>query len=298
MRPALATLVFIGLVGCDDHRSAPLAAWPQPTTVSGSGAQPGAPASGGSSPACGRAGARTGVLPQNVQVFGRSRSYTLVVPPSYTPTTAYPLVYVLHGHGGSGAQVRGAFDLEQAANGRAIFVYPDGLNGGWDLDSPASKNPDVALFDATLAITQGSYCVDLQRVFVTGFSNGAYMANQLGCRRGDRIRAVASHGGGGPYEVSGEYDDHGHLRCKGKPVASLVVHGTSDGTVSPSEGQKSLEHWTAANHCSSSARTSPPGCVAYQGCLNQVLACKIQGLGHSLWQQAKHVTWAFFEAQK
>src|SRR5204863_32102 len=105
-------------------------------------------------------------------------------------------------------------------------------------------------------------------------SNGAYMANQLGCRRGDRIRAVASHSGGGPYETSGEYDEQGHLLCKGKPVGSLIIHGTSDGTVAPSEGHKSLEHWTFANHCggaSAPSSNAPAGCVAFQGCANPVV---------------------------
>jgi polyhydroxybutyrate depolymerase len=238
------------------------------------------------------------VLAQHIPVFGKTRSYTLVVPPTYASGTSYPLVYVLHGHGGSGAQARRALDLESVANGRAIFVYPDGLGGGWDLDSPASKNADVALFDATLAVTQSNYCIDLHRVFVTGFSNGAYMANQLGCRRGDRIRAVASHAGGGPYEMAGEYDEHGNLVCKGKPIASLVVHGNSDHTVAVAEGQKSIDHWSHANHCSGSSPAVPQGCVAYRGCANPVTACMIQGLGHGLWTQANRLTWTFFDAQK
>jgi polyhydroxybutyrate depolymerase len=289
-----AVLVLVA-VACDDgRRSSPPASWP--TTADGAGGA--SPTGPSGSPACGKAGAKTGVLSQRVPVFGKPRSYTLVVPPGYQPATSYPLVYVLHGHGGSGAQARRAIDLESAANGRAIFVYPDGHGGGWDLDSPASKNADVALFDATLAITQSNYCIDLHRVFVAGFSNGAYMANQLGCRRGDRIRAVASHAGGGPYETAGEYDDTGHLRCRGKPVASLVVHGAADGTVAPSEGQKSIDHWTHANHCGGSSPTAPAGCVSYQSCTSPVTACKIPGLGHSLWAQAKNVTWSFFENQK
>jgi polyhydroxybutyrate depolymerase len=232
-----------------------------------------------------------------VPVFGKNRTYTLVVPPGYSPATSLPLVFVLHGNGGSGSQVRTAFDLEGAAQGRAIFAYPDAAHGGWDLDAPASKNPDVALFDAILAVTQASFCVDLRRVFVTGFSNGAYMANQLGCRRGDRVRAVASHSGGGPYEATGTYDGEGNLVCKGKPVASLVIHGGSDGTVAPAEGQKSIDHWTHANHCGRSAPSSPAGCVAFEGCANPVVACKVPGLGHAVWPPARKLVWSFFEAQ-
>jgi polyhydroxybutyrate depolymerase len=252
------------------------------------------------SPACGKGGARTGLLPQQVPVFGKTRGYLLVVPSGYTPSISYPLVYVLHGHGGTGGQVRTAFDLEQPGRDHAIFVYPD-APAGWDLDSPTPKNADVALFDASLALTQSAYCVDLRRVFVAGFSNGGYMANQLGCRRGDRIRAVASHAGGGPYETAGEYDDQGHLLCKGKPVGSLVVHGLADGTVSSSEGQKSLDHWTGANHCSgnpSAAAAASAHCVTFPSCKNPVWWCKVPGLGHALWPQAKQLTWTFFEAQK
>jgi polyhydroxybutyrate depolymerase len=295
------TLTALGALGalgaCNDTRMSPPPAWPSAASQSDAQASSASSPPPSGSPACGKAGAKTGVLSQHVPIFGKTRSYTLVVPPSYTPATSYPLVYVLHGHGGSGARARAALDLEGASGGRAIFVYPDGLGGGWDLDSPASKNADVALFDATLAVTQSNYCVDLRRVFVAGFSNGAYMANQLGCRRGDRIRAIASHAGGGPYEVAGEYDEQGHLLCHGKPVASLVVHGTADSTVVPSEGQKSIDHWTFANRCSSSTPTASQSCVSFQGCASPVTACKVPGLGHGVWAQAKQVTWAFFDAQ-
>lgn len=227
----------------------------------------------------------------------RKRSYLLVVPPTYSPRTAYPVVYVLHGHGGSAAKVRSSFDLESYAKGAAIFVYPEG-GAGWDLDSPASKNGDVALFDASLASTQSTHCVDLRRVFVTGISNGAYMANQLGCRRGDRIRAVATHAGGGPYENDGRYDERGNLVCSQKPVASLVVHGLADATVKPSEGQKSVDHWTHANHCASTPTRSSPNCVSYGDCQNPVTSCKVPSLGHALWPDGRQLTWTFFDALK
>ena len=191
-----------------------------------------------------------------------------------------------------------AFDLETASKGNAVFVYPDGVGGGWDLDTPTGKNPDVALFDATLAIASSDACIDLHRVFIAGFSNGAYMANQLACRRSDRIRAVATHSGGGPYEngPDAKYDERGEVVCGIKPVGSLVIHGTADGTVAPSEGEKSIKHWSFANHCGSATKAG--ACASYASCVSPVTACKVPGLGHTMWPEAKAKIWSFFDGQK
>lgn len=231
--------------------------------------------------------------------MGKARAYTLVVPAGYQPKTPYPVVFGLHGNGGNGHGVRTSLDLERYAAGHAIFVYPDGIGGGWDLDNESTKNRDVALFDAILLSLHQSLCVDERRIFVTGFSNGAYMANQLACRRGERIRAIASHSGGGPYENAGSYDDQGHLVCPGKAVASLVVHGLSDTTVLPSEGQKSIDHWTFANRCSGgSSPGGPSACVSMNGCYQPVTVCKVPGLGHTMWAEGKRLTWSFFDSMR
>ena len=107
-------------------------------------------------------------------------------------------MFVFHGKGGSGSAVRGAFGLEAEAKGKAVFVYPDGLNKDWNYNDPVARNDDVQLFDAVLDKLKNDVCIDTGRVFATGFSNGGYFANHLGCYRGGVIRAVASHGGGGP----------------------------------------------------------------------------------------------------
>ena len=294
-RAAGVVLAVLVTACAERHASSPLFPVPTVTAEPGdAGADADAPQA---APGCRVRAGRTGALAQQVTVLGKPRRYLLVVPPSYSPGAPYPVVYVLHGHGGSGAQARAAFDLEAVANGRAIFVYPD-APGGWDLDSPAGRNADVALFDASLALTQSAYCVDLERVFVTGFSNGAYMANQLACRRGNRVRAVVSHGGGGPYETAGGYDASGHLVCPYKPVASLVIHGLADGTVAPSEGQKSEDHFAHANGCAKSpSPTSPSPCLAYSGCANPVRSCRIPGLRHALWPEGRKLTFDFFAEQ-
>ena len=252
-------------------------------------------ASASATPGC-NAPAKSGAASQHVKVGGADRAYTVVVPDGYRPDNPYPLVFALHGSGGSAASARNATDLEKRANGGAIFVYPD-AGREWDLNDPADRNADVAFFDTLLFTVANSLCFDRRRVFVTGFSNGAYMANQLGCRRGDRIRGVVTSAGGGPFELSGSYDAEGHLVCNGKAVAALVLHGSADGSVAPSEGQKSLDHWSFANKCTSgtSAGAIAP-CTMLQGCVQPVGTCRIPGLGHAAWPRAGEATWSFVES--
>jgi polyhydroxybutyrate depolymerase len=261
------------------------------------GTTPNAPGAPLGSPGCGKA-AMPGVHAEHAAVEGRDRSYVVVVPPGYAPQKPYPVVFVLHGSSGNGNQARAATDLERVANGGAIFVYPNGL-GEWDLDDPAESNRDVALFDRMLLHVHNALCTNPQRIFLTGFSNGAYMSNQLACRRGDRIRGVVTNAGGGPYELHGTYDANGNLVCPGKPVAALVIHGTADTSVAPTEGQKSLDHWTFANRCSdgeTGAPNLPAPCVLRSGCSQPVGVCRVPGLGHSLWRDSAKATWSFIEA--
>lgn len=302
-KTCLALLVSSALaLSCARQGGAPAAygsTWPPQAQQAQQGqAPPGAPppASPGS-PGCGKAPSKLGANAQRLNVLGKDRGFTLVVPEGYAPQTPYPLVFVLHGSGGNAAAARRQTDLEKVAGDRAVFVYPDGAGGNWNLDAKTGSNGDVALFDAILLLAHNDLCVDTRRVFVTGFSNGAYMANQLGCKRGERIRGIVTHAGGGPYETSGSYDATGHLVCPGKAVASLVVHGNSDRTVTPAEGQKSIDHWSHANRCgnvTTSALVSP--CVVLQGCFQPVGVCRIPGLGHGLWSNAGKVTWAFFDS--
>ena len=250
------------------------------------------------SPGCAQVAPGKGLLRGlRVNVGGEARSFDLLIPGSYDNRRAYALVFLFHGSGGSPANARAALPLETVDGDAAILAYPQGRQGSWDLGTQASRNPDVAFFDALVADLTSRYCVDTTRIFAAGFSMGGYMANQLACRRGPRLRAVASHGGGGPYEDQGRYDDQGNLICDGgRPsVPVLVVHGQADGEVAPSEGMNSVKHWTHANRCQGGPQSwGPPPCAAMTGCAQPLVSCFVPGLGHRTWQRAAEVTWAFF----
>ncbi len=227
------------------------------------------------------------------------RNYELFVPPETDGKTPLPVVFVFHGKDGTGGDVRNAFALEAEAKGKAVFVYPDGLNRDWNYNDPATRNDDVLLFDALLEKLSNDVCIDRARVFAAGFSNGGYFANHLGCRRGGALRAVASHSGGGPTGASIEIDDRGNLTCPEAPVAALIVHGIDDTNVKLEEAKKSVAHWNRVNGCrSGTSPFGPPPCAMLAGCAKgrEIVTCEVPSLGHSIWPgDGARVTWQFFE---
>jgi poly(3-hydroxybutyrate) depolymerase len=187
------------------------------------------------------------------------------------------------------------FGVEQASAGQAILVYPQGLpqaamgnQAGWDL-SPTGV--DVQLFDELLQGFSDAYCIDLDAVFATGHSFGAYMSNTLGCARPDRLRAIAPVAGGGPFG-----------QCTPNLVAAWLAHGEFDSQVPIDQGVGSRDHWLAQNGCGdTTAPADPSPCVAYEGCDEgyPVHWCVHQDEssdGHGWPSFAADGIWSFFDA--
>ena len=121
---ALACTPDSGPASYPDGRLPP----PQPFAPSGAVPSPASnapPSNAPGTPGCGRPPARAGAaVAQHVTAAGRDRTYTLVVPEGYAPQTPYPLVFVLHGSGGTAAGARTQTDLEKVAGGRAARSAP------------------------------------------------------------------------------------------------------------------------------------------------------------------------------
>ncbi len=223
---------------------------------------------------------------------GVTRTFLLFAPtvPSAAPRA---LVFAFHGDGGTGASMMSEFPVDRASGSNAVVIYPDGINRGWDVDHPENELP---FFDAMLAHAQAVATIDPVRVFVTGYSSGGYMANQLGCLRGNVLRGIAAQSGGGPYLLGGTFDAKGNLVCPTPPPAALIIHGQSDPTVAPSEGSFSFEYWSYRNECGNTASVSTPlYCEAADGCAKQSVArCLVPGMGHQIWANAPEAVWGFF----
>lgn len=306
--PLLAVVVLA--VACAPTDDAPVSArTPEgPVVTEPAPSEPAPPAASAppvtSPPRNGSAGCRVAsAAPAGVEatrtltVAGKARTTVRAVPAGHDGSRAVPLVFVFHSGGRTGASTRDYFGFGAFAESEAVFLYPDGRGGEWDLESPAASNEDVAFFDALVEDSLATLCVDRSRIFATGSSMGAYFTNQLGCRRGDVLRAIAPHAGSGPYDVASAYDDDGHLKCPTRPVAAMIFHGDKDRSVKLEEGMSSRDHWAWANGCKGApSSTTPSPCVAYAGCARPVLWCQIPGGTHRIWDAGPKASWDFFRA--
>lgn len=174
------------------------------------------------------AGAPAGGIPvgqssQSLQIGGSERSFELYRPQGLSGPA--PLVVMLHGGYGDGAQAERAYNWDAEADGAHFLVaYPDGLDRAWNAGTccgiPKSTNTDdVGFITAMVAAIAAQTPVDPSRVYVTGMSNGAMMALRLGCQS-DLFAAIAP--------VAGTLlTDCSHAA----PTSVLQIHGTADDRV-------------------------------------------------------------------
>ncbi len=148
---------------------------------------------------------------------------------------AYPVLIVMHGYGGNGAGMREGIGLNSGLEKDFVALYPDGAGAtnserGWNSGHPRCcgaalrENVDDVAFLRTLVATVAEQtCIDLERVYATGFSNGGDMAQRLACDASDVVAAVTS--------VAGRFDYHAKA-CPGeRPVPTVLYRGQQDRVV-------------------------------------------------------------------
>ena len=176
------------------------------------------------------------------------REFIISVPKDYKPYISHDLIFAFHGRTNSNANVRGYYNLERHAYNPTIFIYPSSLKAGDGTNSWGDGESvfDYELFDFLLFVLSVEYCVDMERVFLVGHSLGASFANSLACARGDKIRAVASLGGGGSVN-----------NCTGN-FAAMVIHNPKDRLVSVKNGIKVKEAFIRNNHLNDKSKKTYP----------------------------------------
>jgi polyhydroxybutyrate depolymerase len=178
------------------------------------------------------AGASAGCSPPTPVSPGETRetldsggeTYTVFrhVPPAYDGTTPLPSVIDFHGYA-EGAAIHSRMSMLGALGDTQGFVTitPQG-QGAIPMWDTALDGGDMKFVGALLDRVESTLCIDTNRVFAAGLSNGAFMTSAVACVYADRIAAVAP--------VAGISEFQG---CDpARPVPVVTFHGTADRFVS------------------------------------------------------------------
>jgi polyhydroxybutyrate depolymerase len=202
---------------------------------------------------CSRSGSPTGVI--DLAAVGWSNAGgVLVVPPS-APGTPLPVVFAFHGAYSSGQTVRTQMGLEGPADGGAIFIYPNAVQGTWDI---GPRSLDGRRTDVLLRLLSENYCIDPTRISIAGFSAGAVYTLFLGCNVGDAFHALAV--------VAGTDRRFDTRCCKATALSALFIHGTLDDAIPLVEGEGAREDYRYRDGCSLGTTPVDSYCLGYSGC--------------------------------
>jgi polyhydroxybutyrate depolymerase len=205
----------------------------------------------------------------------RTRTFLLYVPPGDSASHPFPLVLVYHGADDTAldtAQSTGLLRLaEQHHN--MIVAFLQGYDDTWNDDAgnppaEAAGVDDVAFTTAVLRRIESSYSVDLHQVVATGFSNGAILAELLGCRLAANLTLIVP--------VEGQLAPTFSSGCSpNAPISVYEIHATADqaipyaggtfqgvgGPVSVLSAPHSAARWATLDGCTSKRTASRSGSV-------------------------------------
>ena len=183
---------------------------------------------------------------------GETRQYILHRPDGLQENS--PLVFVLHGLGGSASGIREYSRMDKVADENGFAVcYPQGTGGSedtkytkkgthfWNVGYEVHKNEtvdDVEFITSLATFLQEKYNLDSEKTFCTGMSNGGDMSYLLGCAAPDIFKAIAPITG---CMMKWIYDS-----CnENDPVPVFHVHGTADHTTYYDGDEENRDEWGA-----------------------------------------------------
>lgn len=233
-------------------------------------------------------------IPEGENTFmlnARQRRYMMRLPQNYDPKHPWPLVFALHGNGGSVAYwdgTSGDRNMRDVLKNDAVYVVAEAIDGQWrdyNADAatwPARMEEELQYFDRIIEDAKANLCIREDAIFSMGFSGGGSFSGVLGCRRTD-IRAIA---------VGGSVIYFDEADCVGTPAAWITI-GTQE-LVSGREAFRDYFRDRAGCETASTA-TSPSPCVAFDNCDEGTPVTYCQHPDGHIWPAfGSQASWNFF----
>ena len=258
---------------------------------------------------CGSTRYSPGTTVEQLETSAGERGYRLHVPTGYDPKRATPLVLNFHGYAQDAEQQEAYSGLVPLSDSNGfILVTPEGSGEpqGWNIVGLYDEDgvDDVQFVANLVSHLSDVLCLDEDRIFATGHSNGAEMASEVACDLPGLLAADAP--------VSGPV----YQACDGQGVPMIVFQGTDDGNVPYADTVAAVQQWADHNGCTGTADTTPISAhvskQAWSDCSGgDVVLYTIDGGGHT-WPganpdlggvgettdeiNASQLMWQFFQA--
>jgi polyhydroxybutyrate depolymerase len=216
-------------------------------------------------------------------VDGVVRSLLLHVPPN-PAVNQRPLLLIYHGHGDTAQSTAAGTDFEAVSNSTGeVVAFLQGINKHWNDEAhgTSSTEPsDVAFTAAAITTLERVVAFDHKRIIAVGFSNGALMVEDLGCRLAGKLEMVVP--------IEGELAVTTSAHCApARPLSVYEIHGTADTAIPYGGGQfggshgpvvlsapKSAARWAQLDHCAKTPKSTYPSksvkLTTYSRCRNRV----------------------------
>jgi polyhydroxybutyrate depolymerase len=195
---------------------------------------------------------------ESITVDGLKREFITYIPAGINNKDKPPVIISLHGRlGTADHQMKFADFKPVAEREKVIIVCPQGIDRSWNdgRGTPANAKGvnDVKFIDQLITYIINNYNADAGRIYVTGMSNGGFMASRLACELNNRIAAIAV--------VAASMDqDMGYQPSK--PIPVMFIQGTKDPLVPFAGGEMNkgaagtiygheevLKKWAATDNC-------------------------------------------------
>ena len=212
-------------------------------------------------------------------------TYQVYIPSSYQAGTAVPMYVMLHGCTQTASSFASATGMNAFAEQKGFIVLYVQQSSGNNMnacfnwfetgDQKRGSGEPKDIYNIVTKVTS-TYTVDENRIFVAGFSAGAYMAPVLGATYPDVYSGILVNSGGAYKSATGMTNaftvmssgasasssslGNGIISAMGnykRVIPCIVFQGTSDFTVGSKNGTQAAESWAyAMNKIDSTVKTS------------------------------------------
>jgi len=273
---ALVALAGVAVAGC----------WPASDPVEGTGLAAFDYASAGSHGSC-APGSKSGEAGATDELkSGSGIVYNVRTPSNYDSTFAHPLLMVFAPAG-------------RSAEGNEAFTHITHLgtmNGFvvvYTTHQPMSVETvkKLAMLPNEIA---DKWCIDINRVYATGHSDGGTVSTALALLDDTRGHLA----GIAPSAAGFSATDFETFKCPSAPFPVMVMHSSWD-MLFPGWGAQAVKWWAACNGCDMAKPPLPAGekCVAYQSCATGGATRYCEGSGwHGEWPGLEAEIVRFFES--